>query len=72
MPELEEQMAYVQSDHIMKCIAHRDRAVRLFQHYMSHTWEHVGLRVDSDNMAEWQDIVDNIIDAAYHKMEANQ
>ena len=39
-------------------------AKRLFKHYMATTWDHVGLHVDSDNYAEWEDIIDAIIEAA--------
>ena len=48
----------------------RRHAKRLFVHYMNFTWESAGLRVDSDNVAEWEDIVDSIIDAAFAKTMA--
>lgn len=46
----------------------RTRAKNLFVHYMSFTWRELGIQVDGDNVAEWEEIVDNIIEAAGHKM----
>lgn len=43
---------------------YRRTAKRLFVHYMTVTWKHIGLSVDGDNIAEWEDIVDFIIAAA--------
>lgn len=45
----------------------RARAKRLFVHYMTFTWREVGIRVDGDNVAEWEEIVDSIVDAAVAK-----
>ena len=46
----------------------RDYAKRLLVHYMNFTWEKIGLKVDYDNIAEWEDIVDALIDAAKEEM----
>jgi hypothetical protein len=47
----------------------REAAKRLFKHYMSFTWNEIGLSVDSDNYAEWSDFVDFVIDAAKEEMQ---
>jgi hypothetical protein len=46
-----------------------ERAKRLFRHYFSTVWQAAGLRWDSDNVAEVDDIVDCLIAAAVAEMQ---
>jgi hypothetical protein len=47
----------------------RNRAVKLMQHYFTLCAKQSGVRWDSDNLAEIESIVDDLIDAAVEKMK---
>jgi hypothetical protein len=49
----------------------RIRAKRLLTHYFSELFNVTGLKWDSDNRAELNDLVDCLIDAACDQMKAN-
>ena len=44
------------------------RAKKYFIHYMTYTWEQVGIEVSSDNISEWESLIDSIIDAAVEEV----
>lgn len=48
---------------------HRKYAKRLFVHYMRLAFNETGLEVTQDNVAEWEDIVDSIINAAIQEFK---
>lgn len=48
--------------------AKRKSAVSLFIHYMTVTWEEAGISIDGDNVSEWENLIDSIIDAAVAKV----
>lgn len=50
----------------------REQAKVLMKHYFGLLAEKAGLRVDSDNEAELDDLVDCLIDAAKEELEKEQ
>jgi hypothetical protein len=49
---------------------HRAQAKRLMTHYMTLIMRTAGLKVDQDNQAELEYLVDNLIDAAKEELSA--
>ena len=50
----------------------RARAKKTFRFYMTLLFEKAGKTYDSDNLAEWDGIVDDVIEAAVETMEARR
>ncbi len=50
----------------------RAYAKHIFVHYMTFTWDQVGIDIDSYVIAEWEGMVDSMIDAAKEEMNMDK